>query len=318
MLVNIALGLILVVLTILLAWLALRTWRARNALVKWGGGVLSSLLTLVAGVVTVVALIGLYKGYAPRNAPVPDLRVAGTPEQIQRGEYLANSFCTSCHSGNGELPLTGGLDLGEDLPLPLGKFVSVNLTPAGPLKDWSDGEIFRALRNGIDKDGRWLTIMSNVRVRRMADEDILALIAFLRSQPAVVNETPHPPDQATFMGVLMLGAGMLPEGQPPISGVISTPAKGPTVEYGEYIVSYQDCRDCHGEDLRGGVQGQLAPIGPPLAMVKSWTAEQFITTLRTGVDPSGHQVIDTMPWKQIGRLDDVDLTAMYQYLISLP
>jgi hypothetical protein len=152
----------------------------------------------------------------------------------------------------------------------------------------------------------------------MSDEDLHALIAFLRSQPAVENQTPHPPDQATFLGVIMLGAGMLPEGQAPISGSISAPEKAPTAEYGEYILSYHDCRDCHGEDLRGGVQGQLTPIGPPMQVVKSWTAEQFITTMRTGVDPSGHTLLDTMPWKQIGRMDDVDLTAMHMYLTSLP
>jgi mono/diheme cytochrome c family protein len=126
--VNLVIWLGLAIITVLMGLLAWRAWRARNALVKWGGGVLSSLLTLVMGAVTVVALIGLYKGYASRNAPVPDLQVAGTRAD-QRGEYLANSFCTSCHSVNGEFPLTGGLDLGEDFPLPLGKFVSVNLTP---------------------------------------------------------------------------------------------------------------------------------------------------------------------------------------------
>ena len=39
----------------------------------------------------------------------------------------------------------------------------VNLTPAGPLKDWSDGEIFRAIRNGIDRDGQVLFAMSGAR-----------------------------------------------------------------------------------------------------------------------------------------------------------
>ena len=315
---NILIWLILVAASVLLGWLTVRAWRAKNAILKWGGVVLSGLLTVSLGVVSVVALIGLVKGYAPRNVSVPDLAVAGTQQQIKRGEYLANSFCTSCHSLNGEFPLTGGVDIGKDFPLPLGTFISANLTPAGPLKDWSDGEIFRALRNGVDRDGRWLVIMSNARVRHMSDEDLQAVIAYLRSQSAVINETQHPPDQPNFLAILMLGAGLLPEGQPPIMGVIAAPPKSPTAEYGQYILSYQDCRVCHGEDLTGGQKGQLAPIGWNLKVVKGWTQEQFMTMLRTGVDPNGYALSEQMPWKAIGRMDDEDLAAMYMYLTNLP
>lgn len=316
MYINIVSWLILVGVSVLFGWLAVRAWRAKNVLLKWVGVVLSGLLTLGVGAVSIVGLIGLVKFYAPRNVQVPDLQIAGTPEQVQRGEYLANSFCTGCHSVNGELPLTGGIDLGGDIPIPLGTFVSVNLTPAGPLKDWSDGEIFRALRNGIAQNGRGLFFMSFVRARHLSDEDIEAVIAYLRSQPAVENETQDPPDQPSFLAVLMFGAGLLPEGEAPITGVITAPAKGATVEYGEYILSYQDCRDCHGEDLMGGIEGQLPPIGPNLQLVKDWTQEEFITTLRTGVDPSGHALNEQMPWRAIGRMDDDDLTAMYLYLTN--
>ena len=115
----------------------------------------------------------------------------------------------------------------------------------------------------------------------------------------------------------MLGAGQLPEGKPPVSGVITAPPRGATLEYGGYIASYQDCRDCQGEDLTGGVKGQLAPIGPNLRVVRGWTQDQFITTLRTGMNPSGHQLNPQMPWQAISRMDDTDLTALYKYLVSL-
>jgi mono/diheme cytochrome c family protein len=318
MLVNILGWLVLVGITVLFGWLAWRSWRARNAVLKRVGLILSGLLCLVFAAVSVVVLTGLVRIYKPVKVSVPDLQIAGTPEQIARGEHLANSFCTGCHSTNGELPLTGGLDLGADLPMNLGTFVSVNLTPAGPLKDWSDEDIFQALRHGYNPKGRKLVLMSNVRVRNMGDEDLMAVIAYLRNQPGVENETQDPPDQPNFLAVAMAGAGMLPLGLPPVEGVITAPPKEPTAEYGQYIVGYQDCRDCHGEDLRGGVEGQLAPIGPPLMVVKSWSAEDFIQTMRTGVDPSGHQLLDTMPWKQIGRMDDIELTAMHAYLSSMP
>ncbi len=172
MLGNILIWLVIVAVAVFFGWLAVRAWRATNKIVKVGGGILSSLLTLVVSLVSILMLIGLVKFYSPRSAPVPDLKVAGTPEQIARGEHLANSFCASCHSTTNELPLTGGLDLGKDFPMPLGSFVSVNLTPAGPLKDWSDGEIFRAIRNGIDRDGHGLMVMGSARGRHLSDEDI--------------------------------------------------------------------------------------------------------------------------------------------------
>ena len=93
--------------------------------------------------------------------------------------------------------------------------------------------------------------MSNFRGRNLSDEDLQSLIAYLRNQPAVDNETQNPPDQPSLLGLILLGAGMLPAGQPPITDGIAAPPKGPTVEYGEYILSYQDCRDCHGENLLG-------------------------------------------------------------------
>ena len=71
------------------------------------------------------------------------------------------------------------------------------------------------------------------------------------------------------------------------------------------------------EDLNGGKAGQLPPIGPNLKVVRGWTQEQFITTLRTGVDPGGHALSSQMPWQNIGRLDDEELAAMYLYLTSL-
>jgi hypothetical protein len=106
--------------------------------------------------------------------------------------------------------LTGGLDVGEDFPIPVGSFVSSNLTPAGRLKHWPDGEIFRAIRKGVDADGHWLTLMSYTNAGSLSDDDSQAVIAYIRSVPAAGEPTPDPPDQLNLLGVAMLGAGMLP------------------------------------------------------------------------------------------------------------
>jgi len=315
---NIVIWLVIVAVAVLLGRLAFRARRAANKVVKWGGTIGSALLAVVLTLLGVFMLIGMVKAYTLRDAPVPDLKVAASSEQIARGQHLANSFCASCHSTTNQLPLTGGVDLGKDFPMPLGTFVSVNLTPAGSLKDWSDGEVFRAIRNGIDRSGQVLFAMSGARGRHLSDEDIAAVIAYLRSQPAVVNDTQLPPDQFSPLALILVGAGVIPEGEPPITQAIAMPSKGATAEFGQYILSYQDCVLCHGADLTGGKPGQLAPIGPSLAVVKGWTKEQFMTTLRTGVDPSGHVLAPQMPWQNIGRMDDDELSAVYAYISSLP
>jgi len=315
---NIAGLLVIIALAVLFGWLVWRAWRAKNVAVKWIGTILSGLLTLVLVAISVLALVGLVKMNTRRGNPVREIQIEGTAEQVSRGEHLANAFCVDCHSLNGEFPMTGGRDLAKDLPMPLGNFVSVNLTPAGPLKDWSDGEILRVLREGVDRNGRPLVIMANTNVRYMSNEDLESVIAFMRSQPAVENQTPEPPDKPNLLAAILLGAGLLPEGQAPVTGTITAPPKEVNAEYGKYVVSYQDCTSCHGPDLNGGRQGQMAPIGPSLRVVKGWTQEQFLNTFRTGVDPNGLVLKDPMPWKAIGRLDEVELGALYMYLKSLP
>jgi len=53
-------------------------------------------------------------------------------------------------------------------------------------------------------------------------------------------------------------------------------------------------------------------------VVKYWKLEEFIATMRTGVDPNGHTLSEQMPWRPIGRMDDVELQAVYEYLNHLP
>jgi mono/diheme cytochrome c family protein len=299
----------------LLARSSLRAWRAENKFLKWGGTVLAALFSVAVSLISVIMVVGLVRLHA-RSAPTLDLKVAGTPEQIVRGQTISDGFCSGCHSRTGTL--TGGLDIAEDLPVPIGSFVTSNLTPAGQLSRWSDGDIFRAIRNGVDKDGHWLIIMSYTNAGKLSDDDAMAVIAYLRSLPAAGKQTDNPPDHLNLLGVMMLGAGMLPRGKPVSTGVVTAPPKSPNLQYGEYILSYQDCRACHGDKLTGGIPGQLAPLGPDLNLVKGWKFEEFVTTMRTGVDPNRHKLGKQMPWRPIGRMGDEELRAIYEYLTHLP
>jgi len=306
---------VLIVIAALLAWLGRRAWRAKNSFMKWGGTSLAALLSAALASLSVILIVGLFK-LNDRRAPTPVLKVAGTSEQIQRGKAISDGFCSACHSKSGTL--TGGLDIGEDFPVPIGSFVSANLTPIGQLSRWSDGDIFRAIRNSVAPDGRWLIIMSYTNAGKLSDEDIRAVIAYIRGVPATGKPTDDQPDHLNLLGITMLGAGMLPRGNPVSIDPITAPPASSTSRYGEYILSYQDCRACHGPKLTGGVPGQLGPLGPDLNLVKRWKLEEFVATMRTGVDPNGHELGKEMPWRPIGRMSDEELGAVYEYLTHLP
>ena len=270
----------LIAIAVLAIWSGFRASRIRSSFLKWCGVGLAAVLAVAVSSACAITIVGMVKQDA-RKAPVPDLKIEATLKRIARGKALADGFCSACHSKTGTL--TGGRDIGEDLSVPVGSFVSSNLTPAGPLRRWSDGEIFRAIRNGIDADGRWLMIMSYTNADKLSDEDTQAVIAYIRSLPAAGEPTPAPPDQLNLLGLAMLGAGMLPSSKSVITRSNTAPPKGPTFQFGEYIVSYQDCRQCHGPRLTGGVQGQIGPIGPDLTLVKDWKLSEFIATMRTGI-----------------------------------
>jgi len=306
---------ILIIIAVLFGWVSLRARWAKSALIQWGGAIPAASLSAVVALIALITVNGLFKLHA-RSAPAPLTKIAGTPEQIQRGKAISDGFCSACHSKTGTL--TGGRDLGEHFPVAVGSFISANLTPAGRPNSWTDADIFRAIRNSVDADGRWLIIMSYTNAGKLSDEDIHAVIAYIRSLPAAGKATEDLPDHLNLLGIAMLGAGMLPMGNPIFIGPISAPPASPTSQYGEYILSYQDCRVCHGVKLTGGVPGQFGPIGPGLSLVRGWKLEEFIATMRTGIDPNGHEISKEMPWQPIGRMSDAELRAVYEYLTHLP
>jgi mono/diheme cytochrome c family protein len=302
---------VLIVLSALLIVVGMRARRIQRLGLRITAIAMLAILSISAVSASVMAIAGMVKANS-RTAPIPAVHIEANSEQIERGAQIVESFCSACHTQSG--PLTGGVDVGKHLAVPVGSFISANLTPSGALSHWTDGEIFRAIRNGIGADGNWLTIMSYTNVNHLSDADIAALIAYLRSRPPAGLPTVNPPDHFNLLGFMMLGAGLLPSGSPVFAGTIEAPPQGPTAEYGAYILSYQDCRACHGEKLTGGVPGQIAPIGPGLQHIRKWKPEEFIATLRTGKDPAGRQLSEVMPWRSIGRMDDQGLTAVYEYL----
>ncbi len=313
--INLVIGLAaLVALVSLFVWLARRAWRTQRALLKWPGVLGAGLAALVGVGVLSLAAIGLYRVYLPTARPAPTLQVAQTPEQVARGERLAH-LCIDCHASRSRLPLDGGSE--SDLGF-LGTLVPPNLTPAGPLQGWSDGEIVRAIREGIHANGRSLLLMPSDQYRHLSDDDVQALVAYLRTQPAVARQTP--PTQLNVLGAAVMGTGVFPlSAQPPMSGPLTAP-QGETPAHGAYLVSLAGCPACHGEDLRGGTS-RFTPSGPNLpAIVGQWSAEEFVATMQTGVDPYGHALdASRMPWDDFAAaFSEAEWRAVHTYLTSLP
>jgi mono/diheme cytochrome c family protein len=296
-------------------WLLVRLRHARPV-VKYLGWVGGGLVVLILAFVSVAAVKGMAYGYTPRGKPVRDMKVELTPERVARGKHIAEMWCAGCHTQNTQLPLSGGKNLSDEAGMPLGDMYPQNLTPAGRLKDWTDGEIFRAVREGADKDRRRLPVMSAQRVRNLSDDDLMSVIAYLRSQPPVQN--PTPPSRMTFLTVAMAGAGMLPT-QPDLTvDTIIAPAPDTTATYGKYMVGWMGCDECHGALYKGG-GGGVMPIAPSIHSVKSWTRDGFIATMRTGTTPFGKKLDSLMmPYQMVGRGTDAELTAIYNYIKSLP
>jgi cytochrome c553 len=319
--------LILVLLIAGFGFLALRAWRSRNVFLKWGGGVLFGLLTLIPAALLALALLGFAKLNQRHDNPVPDVPVASGPAQIARGERLAN-LCVSCHTLNTQLPLSGTDFLAKfELP-PLGTLYAPNLTPSGNIGDWTDGELARAIREGVHKDGRSLLVMPSNTLRNLSDEDVAAIVAFLRSQPA--TGSPTPANRFNVLGALFTNLSDFRVAQPPV-GHVTAPPRGINPEYGRYVVDILGCRDCHGPQLEGKADtGQPGPPpGPNLTqIVPQWTEEQFMTFFNTGKLPGGGTVPTLtlssgfseprMPWPEFrAAATDDELRAVYAYLHSL-
>jgi mono/diheme cytochrome c family protein len=164
-----------------------------------------------------------------------------------------------------------------------------------------------------------------VSTANLSDEDLGAIIAYVKSVPPVDHKTNG--QHFTPLAKIMLTAGVL--GKLPVEAVshdvhVTAPAQAVTAEYGEYMVNTNDCHLCHGPNLNGGshpdptikvISPNLTPGGEP----GFWTEEQFINTIRTGTTPSGHELNpELMPWDYYRFMSDDELKAIFTYLHTLP
>ena len=289
---------------------------------KWIGIVIGSLVgfLLVAG--AVLYLMGNSRLNKTYDFPPSNIAIPTDDVSIEFGRHRVESLCAGCHG-----PDLSGIEQWFNAG-PLGTIDSANLTAGegGVGQEFkSDEDYVRAIRHGIDPEGKPLFMPAVASTSYLSDEDLGAIIAYIKTVPPVDHQTYG--QNFTPLAKILYVLGVLPK--LPVETVshethVTAPEVGVSVEYGEYMVNTNDCRICHGPDLNGGpfpdpTKTKISPNLTPGSELASWTEEQFINTIRTGTTPSGHELDpEFMPWKDYGKMHDGELKAIWMYLQSVP
>jgi mono/diheme cytochrome c family protein len=276
------------------------------------------------------------------DAPYPNVAASTDSAVVERGHYIVRNVapCAACHGDPSQrqawatgtdIPLSGGFVF----DIPPGKIYPRNITPdsATGLGTVSDGAIARALRYGVGHDGR--ALLPFMEMQGLADDDLVAVVSYLRSQPPVKNAVPA--HDIRLLG-RVVKATVLAHPIGPSAAPLAHAPRGASVETGHYLVeSVALCWACHTE--RSRVSGAL--VGPRFGgttgftetddPTHSWSPpnitsdpetgrlgkmneDQFVARFRQGRVIPG----SPMPWQAFSRMSDDDLRAIYRYLKSVP
>ncbi len=254
---------------------------------------------------------------------------------LERGRYLVEgpAACGNCHTPKGPdgMPIPGRNLAGNQVVenSPAFKAVGANLTPDTEtgIGTWSDAQIIRAIREGLLPDGSLIGPPMPIGLyRHMSDADVTAIVAYLRTVPAVSNKAeksvwhiPLPPNYG-----------------PPVAHV-SAPDPSDKVAYGAYLAGpIGHCVECHsplgpkGRDFsKVGAGGQVfeGPWGTVVAAnitssktvgLGDWTDAQIERAVREGVAFDGRKLIGPMGFAWYKNMSATDMAALIAYLRTLP
>ncbi len=304
--------------------------------------VLSVLLIVTAVVVLAAVVFVASRQNLTFDPPYPTVTASSDSSVVARGRYIARDVapCAACHGDpaqraayaeGADIPLSGGYAF----EIPPGTFYAPNLTPDAEtgLGNVSDGAIARALRNGVGHDGR--ALLPFMEMQGLSDDDLLAVVSYLRSQPPVRNHVPG--HRFTLIGKVVKATAMArPVG--PSEPPLARSPRGATVENGRYLAeSVALCWACHTQRNQmtgaltgprfGGATGFLEPDDP----AHSWSPpnitsdpetgrlgrlseDAFVARFRAGRLIPG----SPMPWQTYARMAEDDLRAIYRYLMTVP
>jgi cytochrome c553 len=284
------------------------------------GYVAVGLVTVVA-VVATAAVIGsnarLKKTYSvtPRSVAIPADATA-----IAHGKHLAATRgCNDCHGKD-----YAGAKVIEDGAM--GKLYGPNLTrgKGGRIATFKDEDWVRAIRHGVGPDGLGLFIMPSEEYSHFSDDDLGALIAYLKTIPAVDRE--RVPTELGPVSRMLLATGKMKLSAEKIDHPNVNPkaiTASASADYGRYVAA--SCMGCHGSSFSGGKIEVGPPDWPPAAnltphadgRLAKWTEADFFQAMRTAKRPDGTELNAVMP-RAFGQMNDLELKALWAFFKSLP
>ena len=253
--------------------------------------------------------------------------------KLERGRYLMDGVvaCANCHMARGprgEYLTDKGLSGGFQFQDKMFTAYAPNITQDREtgVGKWTDAQLVKAIREGVRPDGSIIGPPMPVEFyRHMSDDDVNAIVAVLRTQPAVHNVVP----KSTYNFPLP------PSWGPPVMNV-KTPSRGDKVKYGEYLATVGHCMECHTQrDQKGmlvttslGSGGRAIPgpwgesvsrnLTPHESGLKNWSDAQISQAVRGGVDRDGKPYKPPMAFQHYKNINDADMAAIIAYLRSLP
>lgn len=290
---------------------------------------------LFAGLVVVVAVgFGAFYAWAWHGeikpiAPLPAAAI--DPGIVRKGATLAAiGNCAVCHTRTGGKPYAGGFPV----ETPFGTIYGTNITPDPDtgIGTWSETAFRRALREGVDRQGRHLyPAFPYDHFTRISDSDIAALYAFLMTRQPVRQEN-RPLDVVFPLNIRLAAAGwkllFLRKGE-----AAPDPAQSDAWNRGAYLVSgLGHCGACHtprnalgaekrDEPFAGGEgEGWHAPaLNAASPAPVPWTEDQLFAFLRHGfAEQHGFAAGPMQPVvRNLKRVPDADVRAIATYVASI-
>jgi mono/diheme cytochrome c family protein len=269
------------------------------------------IIGLVLGALILAAWGVLYAGSEYKmnrkyEVPLSDFVLPDDPGVLAEGERLARiRGCIGCHGAN----LEGAVFF--DQPW-LARIVTPDLTRMAA--EYSDAELERVIRKGVRRDGRSVWAMPSPMYAHLADEDLGAMLAYIRSVPAQNGF-------ATEFKLRLFGRiGVLSGEFPPLAEEIDpglspvAPDRNDPLALGRYL-AMTSCSECHGGELRGSPQGDT----PSLAMVAAYSPENFVRLMREGVALGERELpmMSGVSRYRFSHFTDAEIGALHSYLPSL-
>ena len=269
---------------------------------------------------------------------LPQFVWAAQTDQITRGRYVfALAGGCGCHTAEGGQVNAGG----RPLKTPYGTFYGTNITPdpAHGIGQWTDQQIIDSIRLGVRPDGSVVSpVMPYPAFSGMSDEDVTALVAYLRSLPAASRANQSHDLQVPFAGLAMRVWRWL------FFTPLTPPAKAPAegVERGRYISEHvAHCQECHTPRTRtgtldralylagnaAGIDGEVTPNITPDKQtgIGDWSEDDIVSLLQTGFLPNFDNVqglmalvIEGVPEGGYKDMTKEDALAVVHYLKSVP